>query len=322
MRPLVEAVLARGGGKVGLTPVVAQASGVAYLRLGQIDDAVASFKESLELARKLLPKDDRRLPEYIYPVGVALAYARRDAAAAAYHAEAYEVASRIWGPDHPNAVRYQIHLAFRHGALGQCGAAIAEAEHARAILLKGMPLHASVNLQATEIIGTCEMMLHQYEAALREHHKRLDALAKHGAENSVETAGALVDIGDVEVRQGKLAPAIADYSRAVTMMETIVGIGDERLTVPLTQRGIAEVDANDHAKAIADLERALALHAAAKTPAITVADAKLGLARALWPADKTRSHALAVEARDVYRTGDPRAFGDKVREAETWLAIH
>ncbi|HEV7558500.1 MAG TPA: protein kinase, partial [Kofleriaceae bacterium] len=255
MRPLVEAVLARGGGKVGLAPVVAQSAGVAYLRLGQIDDAVASFKESLELVRKLLPKDDRRLPDYIYPVGVALAYARRDAAAAAYHAEAYEVASRIWGPDHPNAVRYQIHLAFRHGALGDCGTAIAEAEHARGILMAAMPPHAPENLQATEIIGTCEMMLHQYEAALREHRKRVDSLAKHGAANSVETAGAFVDIGDVEVRQGKVTQAIADYSRAVTLIETIVGIGDERLATPLTQRGIAEVTANNRTGAIADLER-------------------------------------------------------------------
>jgi hypothetical protein len=75
-------------------------------------------------------------------------------------------------------------------------------------------------------------------------------------------------------------------------------------------------------KAIAALERALVLYDTAKTAAVMVADAKLALARALWPADKPRARQLATAARDAYRAGDSRSFGSKAGEADSWLRDH
>ena len=322
MRTLVEAALARGGGTEGLGPPVAQSAGIAYLRLGRVDDAIANLDKALELVRKLLPKNDPRLPEYIYPVGVALGRARRDAEAATYHAEAYKVASELWGPDHPNAVRYQIHLAFKHGALGDCTTAIREAEHVRGVLGKAMPPAAPENLMTAEIIGTCYYFEHQYDAALREHRKRQDALTQAGDASSTKMADTWVDIGDVELGRKHTADAIADYTRAVTMIETVVGTTDERLALPLTQLGAAEVVAGHPDKAIPSLERAIVLYDTAKTAAVIVADAKLALARALWPADKPRARELATAARDAYRAGDSRSFGSKAGEADAWLRDH
>src|SRR5262249_31900984 len=81
MRPVVDGVMARGLAQKAFGPGVAQSAGIANLRLGRVDEAIADLTHSLELARKTIPAGDPRLPEYIYPVGVALGMARRDAEA-------------------------------------------------------------------------------------------------------------------------------------------------------------------------------------------------------------------------------------------------
>ena len=165
MRPLVEGAVARAGGTHAYGAMIAQAAGIAYFRLGNIDEALVHLTKALDLARGALPAGDPRLPEYIYTVGVALNAARRDAEAAKLHAEAYAVASEVWGPDHPSAVRFQVNLATVHGALGDCATALREAEHARAIMLAALPKHAPENLQLAEIIGTCYGYQHRHDDA-------------------------------------------------------------------------------------------------------------------------------------------------------------
>jgi len=319
MQPLVEAAIARAGKQVALTPVVYQAVGTAQLRLGQLDASIASFRSALDAARKVLPHGDPRLPDYIDPVGVALSMARRHAEAVKYHAEAYQAAVDAWGPNHPNAVIYAINLATKHAALGDCTTALGELARARAALTGVLAPDSAENLQIAEAMGACYYIQHRYDDALREYTARQDALRAAGRTKSADMAATWTDVGDVQLDRKQYDAAVASYRRSVDELEDVVGKADARLAFPLTRVGEAELAANRPARAVAPLERALALYAAANVPPLVAAEAKFPLARAVWPTDRMRAKELATAARDAFAAG---GNAGRKAAADAWLRDH
>jgi eukaryotic-like serine/threonine-protein kinase len=318
MQPLVEAAIARANKQVGLTPVVHQAVGTAQLRLGQYDAAIASFKAALDAARKLLPRGDPRLPDYIDPVGVALSHARRFAEALPYNVEAHQAAVDAFGAHHPNAAIYAINMATKHGALGDCTKALAELAEARAALTGVLRPESPEHLQIMEVMGTCYFMQHRYDDALREHTARQAALRASGNERSTDMAATWIDIGDVQLDQKQLDAAVASYRRSVDELENVVGKTDTRLGWPLSKVGEAELAAGRPDRAMAPLERALALYIAAQVPPIVMAEVQFPLARALPAKDAVRAKQLATAAAAAFATGGV-TYTDRATAAEAWL---
>jgi eukaryotic-like serine/threonine-protein kinase len=322
MRALVEAAVARSDQRVALMPVVQQAVGIAQLRLGQVQDAVDSFQAALAAARAVLPRDDPRMPEYLYPLGVALDYQENDREALRYHDEAYRVALEVWGDGHPNTARYAINRAFKEAALGDCPKAMAEVLRARSILAGVLPADATEHLMITELIGTCHYFQREYDAALREHTARQHVLVAAGREHSAEMAASWVDIGDVQLDREDYPAAIETYRRAVTAWEEIVGKIDARVGLPLARLGDAELRAGHRERAVEPLERALALFTTAKISGARAADARFPLARALWvrPGDRPRALSLAESARAGYAASP--FYARRLAEVEDWLRAH
>jgi len=321
LQPIVAAAISSAGKQQSLDPMLDQAVGTAQMRLGHDEAALASFSAALAAARAALPPDDPRLPEYIYPVGVALGMMRRDAEAAKYHAEAYAVASKIWGADHPNAVRFEINLAVKHGALNDCTTALREAAHARKFLTGVLPPSSAEHLLIDELMGSCHWMRHELDAALAEYEIRQSALRAAGAEHTVEMAAAWVDVGDVELDRKHTGDALGDYARAVALYEELVGVADPRLALPLTRLGEAELELGHDDRAVVALERALQLYASAAP--VVAADARFPLARALWrdPGSRGRATALLAEARAAFANGGAQ-FAPRVAEIDAWSHAH
>jgi tetratricopeptide (TPR) repeat protein len=246
---------------------------------------------------------------------------RRDAEAATFHAEAYAVASKVWGADHPNAVRFEINLAVKHGALNDCTTAMREATHARKVLTGVLPASSGEHLLIDELMGSCYGIRHESEAALHEHAIRQDALRSAGGDHTVEMAASWVDVGDVELDRKRYDDALRDYTLSVTMYEQLVGRDDPRLALPLTRVGEAELALDHRDLAISALERAMWLYQSAVP--VVAADARFPLARALWPNPKTRARAdlLLATARAAFAAGGAQ-FATRVAEIDAWSHAH
>jgi len=318
--PLVEAAIARADRRAALTPLVEQARGMAQLRLGQTEAAVDSLRRALASAQAALPPDDPRMPEYLYPVGVALSMLGRDRDALAFHEQAYQVATAAWGTGHPNTARFAINLATKHAALGDCPKALDELARARALLVDVLPPESPEHLQIAQAMGACYYMEHRHADALREYGARQTALERAGRTRSVEMAGSWVDLGDVQFDQKDYRAARASYERSVHGYEDVVGASDARLGLPLSRLGETELALDHRDRAIEVLERAVAIYRGANAPPFTIANAAFPLARALWdrPAMRDRARALARTARVGWADAGP-AYHEQIVALDAWL---
>jgi tetratricopeptide (TPR) repeat protein len=321
--PLATAVIDRTGKRTAYRPIVLQARGVAQLRLGNLDAAVESLLAALAAAREVLPPDDPRMPEYIYPVGVAYGMMRRDAEALKYFDEAYRVAAVVYGDNHPETARFMINVATKHAAAGDCARALGELTHARALLAGVLPADSPEHLQIDQAIGACYYVEQKYDDALREYTARQQALASAGRTRSAEMAGSWVDVGDVELARKDYVAAEASYRRSVTAFEDIVGTSDARLGFPLSRAGEAALAAGHPERAIEPLERAVTIYETAKVPAVVLAGAQFPLGRALAvvPARRAEAMKLVAAARAAFAAGGP-AYAQQIAQADAWLTAN
>jgi len=321
--PLVDAATARAGQAERFEASVQRARGVAQLGLGQTEASIESLRASLAAARRELPAGDPRLPELIYPLGIALGMVRRDAEALRYIDEAYRVAVDVWGAEHPSTARFEINLAIKHAALEQCAGALPELAHARALLTGVLPADSAEHLLISRAMGACYYAQRAYDRAVREYTGRQAALIAAGRTASVEMAGTWTDLGDVQLQRRAYAAAAASYRRSLAAYEDLLGKTDARLGAPLVGLGESELAAGRVAPAIAALERAAAIYDAAQVPAIVAADVRFPLARALWsrPAERARAVELARAARDAWRPAGPSQQARRA-DADAWLRDH
>ena len=314
----VRAAIARTGKQFALAPALHQTVGIAKFQLGQVDAALVDLEAALAAARSVIPETDPRIPQYLYPIGIALGVLGRDQEALAIHQEAVRVATEVWGASHPETARFTIHLATKQATLGGCKTAIPSLVAARAALVESLPPDSFEHLQITQTIGSCYATLKRFDDALRELRAGQDALRAAKRAESVEMASSWVDLGDVHYDREQPAEALAAYRKAVALYEQLVPRDDSRLARPLSRVGEALAALGKSREAIAPLERSLAIYTAAGSPASLVAEAAFPLARVLWIArrDRVRARRLAESAR-AGLAGDARE-----PEVASWLQTH
>ncbi len=165
--------------------------------------------------------------------------------------------------------------------------------------------------------------MRDYDAALREHRSRQDALRAAGLTNTVDMATSWTDIGDVQLALAQLDNALTSHRRAIATLEAVVGTTDPRLAYYLARLGEAELAAQRPGDAITTLERAVSLASASNLAPLVAADAHYALARALWsrPAKRSRAKQLATTARTAYTSGGA-PYADRLDAVDAWLRGH
>jgi tetratricopeptide (TPR) repeat protein len=229
----------------------------------------------------------------------------------------------VWGPDHPNAVRYEINLAAKYGSIYDCVPALAAARHARKALTGVLAPTSVEHLVLDRIIGFCLYKQEDYPTALAENLAREQALHAAGADHTSDMADAWMDLGSVELELHRPADAVAHYARAVVLLEEIVGVTDLRLVEPLAREGDAEQTMGHTARATPLLERALVIATNANAAPLSLADVQYPLAQALWPrpANRVRARALAAAARAAFVAGG-KPYESWVERISEWQRTH
>jgi serine/threonine protein kinase/tetratricopeptide (TPR) repeat protein len=301
LESIVEAAVTRASNRGRLEPAVRQAIGVANMYLGHSDLAIAALRTAVAGARAALAPDDPRMPDYLASLGSALAWGGHLAEATQIDEEMVRIARNVYGPNHPETARFEVKLALKRAAAGECELAVRELAQSRD-RLGDLPPDSPVQLAIAGAMGQCYLRLDRLDDALREQRARQKALLEAKRDHTAEMAACVIDIGIVEHSMGHPDAAIVEYQRAIDDLEVAVGKTDARLALPLGGIGEAALALHQPERALAPLERALALETAAGGSKASIGTTQFLLASTLGALhrDPARARQLAETARSAF----------------------
>jgi tetratricopeptide (TPR) repeat protein len=136
-------------------------------------------------------------------------------------------------------------------------------------------------------------------------------------------ASALYNLGHVELRLGRVRPALTYLRRALEVREKALGAEHPRVALTLGLLGEALEKGGQPREARELLERAVTISTRVELPPHELARAHFALARVLWPShgERPRALSLAREAQSAYARSAP-IYAPLAREVQSWLSAH
>lgn len=259
-------------------------------------------------------------------IHLAQIYSRQGAhaKAAVIQERAVAILSKGPGPEHPN-------LAFALVSLAQIRSAAGEHEVAKSVLERAVPMlertlgpdHPSVARAIANQSGV-HMELGEFEAAKDCSVRALAIFEAALGPDHQEVAMAVGNLGRAHDALGAPTLAEAHFTRALTSLEKLHGPDHPALKSQLISLARLGLDQSKPEVALGYAERAAEVLETAEGQALSLADARYLLARALWetPADKggDRSRAVAVASRAA--EGSKGVDAELHAAVQTWRTRH
>ena len=174
-------------------------------------------------------------------------------------------------------------------------------ETAVALMVQGLVLDAQGKLDETRT---------SYDAAI--------AIFEAKAPTDINYPTTIFNRGDLETKRGHCDKALVDYTRALELFSKLLGDQHPNLAFPLTAIGKCHVVLRDPVKAIASLDRALAIPNVG--PPILIGSAKFYRGRAVYESGRDRAKGLAAAKAARAELDALGAEGAPlVAEADEWL---
>jgi tetratricopeptide (TPR) repeat protein len=294
-----------------------------YNELGAVQKAKGDWEGALASQRRALVLYERLVgPEHPQTAGlhnnIGTAYGvggRHDEAIREFERvlAIYKVALR---PDHPRVARVYTNLGVEQRAKGDLEQAFASEKHALEIWEKTLgATHPYVAYPLTNM-ADIELEMQQPANALRDYQR---ALAARG-EAHPEAAYMFDGIGNCYRLLGQKEQALAMFQKALPFAEKGFGAKHELVARILTDMAWLALDQRTPERAVAPLDRALAIVAQGPhDDPLVLPDAQLLQAKVLWRThgDPARATALATSARDNYAAVHRTS---RAQEASAWLA--
>jgi tetratricopeptide (TPR) repeat protein len=295
--------------------------GEALRQQGKLDEAMVYYERSLALALRMFG------PDHPWVAQTYLLIAKVHAARGEYtqaleqleHARA--IAEAALGPDDRVVARILSNEGNSYMGLGR----YADAERAlrRALAIQERLYGAEHNVVATTLFNLANTYYYagRLDEAIEVGRRALAIREKQAGADNPDVGASDSNLGDYLVAKKQPREALPYYEKAIAIFEKISPT-DLRVAYPLTGMGGALVDLGEAPRAVALLERALAIHEAQPgDPA--VAGVRFTLARALWEAhgDLARARALATRALEDERKMGP-SQATEVGNIEAWLKDH
>ncbi|MEZ4360260.1 MAG: tetratricopeptide repeat protein [Kofleriaceae bacterium] len=312
--PLLEQVFGAGH------PNVAGARENLALALLQRGDAAAAasvMKQVLAMRERALDAKHPLIGRALQGLGAAHVDAGEPALAEAELRRALGIADAGLGEAHPETIELRTHLSRALHRLGRVDEAVELARKAVALAETTFGPDDVALASPLAVLGaqlTDAGQLRDAEQVLA----RAEQIFAARPSARVERAGVWAARGDLERRRARWPEAIAQYERALEVLERAEGGGQAR-TRAWIGLGEAYLATRRPKLAVAPLERAKGGPLAwLDAPSVGALD--FALARALWDSggDRARARALASQARDELEPAGPRA----VARVDAWLARH
>jgi tetratricopeptide (TPR) repeat protein/predicted Ser/Thr protein kinase len=312
--------------RLGLTEGLAEAMrannvGVVHLQQGQHAEAIAAHERALAIQERLVGSDHPFVAASLGNIGNALRAQGAYERCAETHARALAIWEQAVGPHHP-----QVAMALNN--LGNCEAlrnhdASALEYHRRALAIwedSLGPDHPKV-AAALNNLGVLLSVQGELDDALRCYRRALAIREKALGPEHPEVATSLHNIAYIDQKQHDHAQALMHLERALTIQSAALGPDHPDVGTTLSSIGGVYEETGELRRAAAAYEKALAIRERAAAGPLQLARTRFGLARVLWASDPARSRALALAARDEYRSlGEP--WAESLSAVEAWLEAH
>jgi len=306
-------------------PDVAQSlisMGSMEISLGDLDAARAMLERALAIYSKVQGPEHPNVGVSLFSIGSVEATAGNFPRARASFERSVEVLERALGPDHIDVARSLRSLASIHAMSGELAQARTLFERALAIAEKTLgQAHPGLEPYLDGAANVHSLMgEHAAAVALRE---RALAVAEAGqGTDNIYSAATLDNLASDYTALGRYEDARAAYQRSSATK--LRDLGPDHAAHVVSELGLGKLELLQHdpTAAITHFERAVALTTGGPVPA-ELAEARFGLARALWSSsrDRGRARELAGEAAEALR--DPTLGADALRtEIEAWLSQH
>jgi eukaryotic-like serine/threonine-protein kinase len=312
-----EAALVRAGGEASWEAALADGEASIYQLEGRYDEALRGFERALEISRRLpgsaVYNTLNNMANVYYEKGD---YAR----AFQSYRDALQEVEALKGALHPDsaALRFNIgDVLTKMGRFDEAEPYLQQALERREKLFG--PEHPDV---AESLQGLAELWEEQgkHEKARLDLERALDIYVRQRASATVPWAMAEGALADCLRAEGHYDQAMRHLHAGLDSLELRLGRDHPYVASLLVILGKIELDRGKPVEALAPLERATTLYAKEGEPSWR-ADARFGLARALWQSGRDRERALSLgrQARaDYFAIGEPEKA--QLREVDHWLA--
>ncbi len=225
---------------------------------GRLQDALATFRDALELRRRVDGPRSAAVADLLVRVAVTKTRQGAFAEAQASLEEALPLVKQAFGADHPEVARVHVDLGNTHFRQGQYESAAAHHRQALALyeaavgtehLVLGAPLTNLGNVLRT--MGRTDEALALHERAL--------ALAERTQGETARLSAYLGNLAESLLAQGRAKDAKVHADRAVALRAKLLPAGHPDNASSLTVQGEVLATLGRHAEAQAALGRALAI---------------------------------------------------------------
>lgn len=289
--------------------------------LGRFEAARLTLEAGREAAHRRWGSRSPTVGNYEYDLAQ-LALETGEFSAAEHHlGEAEVIYVAAFGLESTFVARVLFARAKLHMVRGEFTLAEALVDHAQRILSEHLGAHDERIAELHEARGVLRYFLGDLPGSLESYEAALQIHAHISGPDHPITARLHGNLGESLLALGQIDAAQASFDRALRIYERTLPMDHPDLAVPLKGRGQAALAQERAASAIDDLERALALQAAAGSEPLELADVRFSLARALTMSQTQPSeHALELAhlARSAYES---RNMHEQVAAIDAWLRV-
>ncbi len=294
--------------------------GEAYRHLGRFDEARAEFERAIDVLESAYGPLHPDVAAAISNLGATASGEGKYEEAIKYLERALTIEQQSLGPEHPRVAATLLGLGGMYNMLGRNEEGVPLIKRAIAIQQKTLgPEHPELAMSLHNL-GTLLNGMGRSEEAYDDFKRAAEILTKALGPEHPYVAYPEIGMADALAAQHKYEECLPHAERALEIEEKTLEADHPDLAFALISLGRCQLGVGHTAAAVGFYERAVALREKRASAPADLADARFGLAEAIWETGRDRQRAihLVEQARDAYAEAGEDSAKD-LAAARTWL---
>jgi tetratricopeptide (TPR) repeat protein/tRNA A-37 threonylcarbamoyl transferase component Bud32 len=295
--------------------------GTFYYRRGELGKAEAMQRRAIDV---LARSDDPAHPDQgsaLNNLANTLADLGNTKEARALYKKALDIRVAALGPDHPDVAQTLNNAAGIAAQDGDFEQARKDLERCLAIYDKTLPASHPASARVMFNLGEIARIQGDLDGALRHNLRALEIRQAARSAGHPEIIESQLGVADVYLERRNFTAAASACEDARASIARSDANNVEVLATAELCAGNVALESGQPARAVAPLERALAMLSERRGDPGVLAVVRFALARALPASASKRAIPLARAAREAFAR-DANVYASELKQADEWLAVH